>query len=51
MFLLREPPHNGGYMLAAYLIVGVVLLGYSLSLMARARKEEQREKNSVNSER
>ena len=43
MFLLREPPANGGYMLAAYLIVGLVLLGYSVMLMAQARREETRE--------
>ena len=43
MFLLREPPANGGYMIAAYTVVAVVLAGYSLALMLRARKEEQRE--------
>jgi hypothetical protein len=43
MFLLREPPDNGSYMLAAYTIVAVVLVAYSLTLMVRARNEEQRE--------
>ena len=44
MFLLREPPDNGGFMIAAYTIVAVVLLGYSVMLMLRARAEEQRER-------
>jgi hypothetical protein len=44
MFLLREPPDNGGFMIAAYTIVAVVLLSYSIALMARARKEEGRER-------
>ena len=30
-------------MLAAYAIVAVVLVGYSVMLMVRARKEEKRE--------
>ena len=37
MFLLREPPDNGNFMLAAYTIVAVVLLGYSVMLMLRVR--------------
>ncbi len=37
MFLLREPPDNGNFMLAAYIIVAVVLLGYSAMLMLRVR--------------
>jgi uncharacterized membrane protein len=44
MLLLREPPDNSGFMIAAYAIVAVVLLAYSISLMIRARKEEQRER-------
>ncbi len=44
MFLLREPPDNGSYMLAAYTIVAVVLVGYSVMLLIRARREEQRER-------
>ena len=43
MFLLPEPPDNGAYMLVAYTIVAVVFLGYSLTLMLRARNEEKRE--------
>jgi len=43
MFLLREPPANGGFMIAAYTVVAVVLAGYSVMLMVRARKEEKRE--------
>jgi hypothetical protein len=44
MLLLREPPDNSGFMIAAYAIVAVVLLAYSIALMIRARKEEQRER-------
>jgi len=44
MFLLREPPDNGSFMLAAYTIVAVVLLGYSVMLMLRVRAEENRER-------
>ena len=32
-------PDNGGYMLAAYLIVAIVALGYAWSLARRARRE------------
>lgn len=31
-------PDNGAYMVAAYLIVVVAVLGYALSLLRRARK-------------
>ena len=44
MFLLREPPDNSAFMIAAYSIVAVVLLTYSILLMVRVRVEEQREK-------
>ena len=30
-------PQNGGYMVAAYIIVAVILAGYALSLYLRAR--------------
>jgi hypothetical protein len=40
MLLLNEPPANGGFTIAAYLIVAVVLLGYSLRLLARARSSK-----------
>ncbi len=43
MLLLREVPDNGGFMVAAYAIVAVVLLSYSISLMVRASREEKRE--------
>lgn len=51
MFLLREPPDNGNFMLAAYVIVAVVLLGYSAMLMLRVRAEELREPGTGNWER
>jgi hypothetical protein len=31
-------PDNGGYMIAAYIIVAVILGGYALSLYLRARR-------------
>ncbi len=31
-------PENGGYMIAAYIVVGVILIGYALSLYLRARR-------------
>jgi hypothetical protein len=31
-------PQNGGYMIAAYVIVGVILAGDALSLYLRARR-------------
>lgn len=34
-----DPPANGGYMVAAYVIVAVVALGYSWNLVRRARRE------------
>jgi uncharacterized membrane protein len=50
MLLLREPPDNSGFMIAAYAIVAVVLLSYSVMLMVRARREEQREQGTGNRE-
>jgi hypothetical protein len=32
-----EIPQNAGYMVAAYVVVAVVLLGYALSLWRRGR--------------
>lgn len=32
-----EPPSNGGYMIAAYIVTGVILLGYLFLLWRRAR--------------
>jgi hypothetical protein len=31
-----EPPSNGGYMVAAYIVTSVILLGYLLVLWRRA---------------
>ena len=36
--ILQAPPQNGGYMIAAYILAGVVLIGYTLSLYLRARR-------------
>ncbi len=33
-----EPPSNGGYMVAAYVVATVILVGYFLRLVLRARK-------------
>jgi hypothetical protein len=33
-----ETPQNGGYLVAAYVIAAVILLGYCLALWRRARK-------------
>ena len=30
------PPDNGSYMIAAYIVVGVIYLGYAISLAVRA---------------
>ena len=32
------PPQNGGFMIAAYIVAGVILIGYALSLYLRARR-------------
>ena len=44
MFLLREPPDNSAFMIAAYSVVAVVLLTYSIMLMVRVRAEEKRDR-------
>jgi hypothetical protein len=31
-------PQNAGYMIAAYVIAGAIVLGYALSLYLRARR-------------
>lgn len=33
-----EPPANGGYMVAAYVLAGAILVGYFVSLWRRARE-------------
>ena len=32
------PPDNGGYMVAAYVVTAVILVGYAVRLWRRARK-------------
>ena len=36
--ILQAPPQNGGYMIAAYILAGVILIGYTISLYLRARR-------------
>ena len=36
--ILQAPPQNGGYMITAYIVAGVILIGYTLSLYLRARR-------------
>jgi hypothetical protein len=31
-------PQNGGYMIAAYIVAAVILVGYAISLHLRARR-------------
>jgi hypothetical protein len=40
--LQAEPPHNVGYMVAAYIVAPVILVGYLMSLVARVRTTEGR---------
>jgi CcmD family protein len=37
-----NPPDNGGYMVAAYVIVSLVVLLYGWSLARRAKRESER---------
>jgi hypothetical protein len=37
------PPDNGSYMVAAYVVTAVILVGYATSLWRRARKAVKRE--------
>lgn len=37
---MPEPPANGGYMIAAYVVAAVILLGYFGSLVGRVRREK-----------
>jgi hypothetical protein len=39
-----EPPANGGYMIAAYVVAAVILVGYFVSLWRRAGKSVKSEK-------
>ena len=36
--MLQSIPQNGGYMIAAYIVAAVILVGYALSLYLRARR-------------
>lgn len=33
-----ELPQNAGYMIAAYLVTAVIVVGYAISLLVRARR-------------
>jgi hypothetical protein len=35
--LMLDVPQNGGYMVAAYIVAAVILVGYALSLYRRSR--------------
>jgi hypothetical protein len=35
---MQNIPQNAGYMIAAYIVTGVLLIGYALSLYLRARR-------------
>jgi hypothetical protein len=35
-----EIPQNGGYAIAAYVVAGVIYLGYALSLLRKAARIE-----------
>jgi hypothetical protein len=39
-----EPPSNGEYLIAAYVITTIILLGYWLALWRRAKKAVSRER-------
>ena len=36
--MLAEPPQNGEYLVAAYVVVTVILLGYWIRLWGKARR-------------
>ncbi len=38
MLLLREPPDNGAFMVAAYVVVAVIVLAYSGTMLRRAAR-------------
>jgi hypothetical protein len=35
--MLLEPPQNGGYLIAAYVVTPVILVGYLMSLWRRLK--------------
>jgi len=42
--MLVEPPQNGGYMLAAYIVTPVILGGYWVRLYLKQREREQKQR-------
>jgi hypothetical protein len=38
------PPDNAGYMVAAYVVTAVILVGYAVNLWSRAKKATKPEK-------
>ena len=36
------PPENGGYMVAAYIVTAIILVGYAVMLVRRARRAIER---------
>jgi len=40
------PPDNAGYMVAAYVVTAVILVGYAVGLWRRAKKAEKREEEA-----
>lgn len=36
--MLAEPPQNGGYLVAAYVVTVVILVGYWVALWRRAKR-------------
>jgi hypothetical protein len=43
------PPENGGYMVAAYVVTAVILVGYAVLLVRRARRAVERAERSEGS--
>ena len=44
--MLADPPQNGEYMAAAYIITAVILAGYWVALWRKAKKSVSGEENS-----
>jgi hypothetical protein len=38
--MIAEPPRNGGYLIAAYVVATLILLGYWLRLLWLARRAQ-----------
>ena len=45
--LPADPPQNAGYMVAAYIVAPVILVGYLLSLVRRVRRTEGRKDRNM----